>query len=185
MTTRELAQRCGILVLVALGVGALGAVVWSRVTALPSFVVDGDGHADIVEVDMSRVASADWTFSVIALVGGAALGYVAWRLLRQVGWPIAFITVGASLIGALTCWLLGEYLGGPEPFDQRLSEAVAGDSVPIALMLHARSALALWPFAAVAVPLFAASLGPEVESEPQPTWQPLEAEPTTSVSSQD
>ena len=176
MTTREVANRTGILVLIAIVVGALGAVIWSRVAVLPPFVVEADGHANISEVDMGHVASADWSYAIIALVGGAALGYATWRLLRGVGWPVALITAGIALVAGITCWILGESLG-PEGFDQRISEAVAGDSVPVALMLHARSALALWPFAAVAVPLFAASLGPEVDAEGDTTpWPAADGE---------
>lgn len=186
MTSRSAAQRTGILLGVALVVGALGAFIWSRIAVLPEFVVSDGGHANISAADMSKIASADWTYAVIALVGGAALGYASWRLLRSVGWSVALVTVGIALVAGVTCWLLGEALG-PDSFDQRIAEAVAGDTVPVALTLHARSALALWPFAAVAVPLFAASLGPEVEpAESDAEWQPLLAEtPTASPGSPD
>ncbi|MFV0407251.1 MAG: hypothetical protein ACK5LN_10580 [Propioniciclava sp.] len=163
MTGRELSRRIGIVVAAALIVGAVGAFIWSRVAVLPVFVMDVDGHANITEADMGKVASADWTFAIIALVGGFGLGLVAWRLLGSIGWPVALVCLASALIAAVACWLLGEALG-PDSFDQRLSEAVAGESVPVALTLHARAALLLWPFAAVAVPLFAASLGPDGDS---------------------
>lgn len=176
MMRRTIAQRLGILLGMALALGALSAVIWSRVTILPVFVVSEGGHATMGASDMSQVASADWTFAVIALIGGGLLGAASWRLLRSVGWPVALVTVGLAVVAGLTCWLLGEALG-PDPFDQRVAEAVAGDTVPVALILHARSALALWPFAAVAVPLFAASLGPEIETEDEaPGWEPLDAQ---------
>ncbi|MFV0452671.1 MAG: hypothetical protein ACK5LS_10610 [Propioniciclava sp.] len=168
MTSRDLLHRIVILMVAAVVAGAVAAFLWSRVTALPVFAVEDSGHATITELGMAQIASADWWFAVIGVVVGAGLGYGTWRLLRSVGWPVAFLTVGVALIAGVTCWLLGEAFG-PSPFDVRISSAEAGDLVPVALTLHARSALALWPFAAVAVPLFAASLGPEVEPEPEPS----------------
>lgn len=47
-----------------------------------------------------------------------------------------------------------------------MAHATGGDSVPMALELTTPSALAIWVFAAAAIPLFAASLGPEMDPDP-------------------
>lgn len=164
MGVREVTNRIGVLVAAALLLGALAALVWAWATVLPSFIVGAEGQATISERGMASVASADWWFSVLGLIGGLALGFGAWTTLKRIGWPVALVAVAASLAAGVTCWLLGEALG-PGPFAPRIAVATAGESVPVALELHALSALAVWPFAAVAVPLFASALGPEVEGE--------------------
>ena len=164
MGVREVTNRFGVLVAAALLLGALAALVWARVTVLPSFVVGAEGQATITERGMASVASADWWFSVLGLVRGLILGLGAWLTLRRIGWPVALVAVIVSLASGVTCWLLGEALG-PGPFAARIAEATAGEVVPVALELHAVSALAVWPLAAVGVPLFASALGPEVEGE--------------------
>lgn len=153
--------RVGILTALAVLIGVVGALVWANVAVLPAYVVQADGHATISENDLSQVFSGTFTYAVIGFVGGLAIGIAVWAQLRRLGWPVAPITAGLALLGGGTCWVLGE-LVGPGPFADRMAAAVPGESVPIALQLAAPSALAIWVFAAVAVPLFAASLGPEV-----------------------
>ena len=89
--------------------------------------------------------------------------------------PVALVAVGVALVAGTSCWLIGETLG-PGPFPPRMAAATAGESVPVSLRLYSVSALALWPFAAVAVPLFAASLGPEVAHVNLP-WRRRAARP--------
>ncbi|WP_342371642.1 hypothetical protein PCC79_09155 [Propioniciclava soli] len=174
MGGRQLVNRVGLVVAVALLVGALAALLWVALTQLPAFVVGADGQATIAERAMAQVASADWWFSVLAVVGGLGLGVGVWASLRHWGWPVAFVAVGAAAIAAVTCWLVGETLG-PTPFAARMAAATAGEAVPVALRLHALSALALWPFSAVAVCLFASALGPEVGERTRRRRQAVEA----------
>lgn len=162
MDRRQVANRVGVLLVAAILVGALAALLWGALSQVPSFTVATDGHATMAELGMSTVVSADWWFSVLGLAIGLALGIAVWVLLRGIGWPVALICVGVALLSALTCWLLGEALG-PSSFAARITAAQPGDLVAMDLQLHAWSALAVWPFAAVAVPLFAASLGPELD----------------------
>lgn len=162
MDRRQVANRVGVLLTAAILVGALAALLWSALAQVPSFTVAADGHATMDELGMSKVASADWWFSVLGLVIGLALGVAVWALLRSIGWPVALVCVGVALLSGITCWLLGEALG-PSSFSARIAAAQPGDVVPMDLQLHAWSALAVWPFAAIAVPLFAASLGPEID----------------------
>lgn len=173
MGGRELANRMGLLLAGALMLGALAALAWANLVDLPSWVIEPDGRATIGELGMSRVASSDWWFAVLGMAGGLVLGVAAWWTLRAVGWPVALVCVGISLAAGITCWLLGEALG-PGPFAPRVATAGAGESVPVALELHALSALAVWPFAACAVPLFAASLGPDTEAAPAERPRPVD-----------
>lgn len=164
MESRRLASRSGILVALALLVGALGALAWAAFSVLPAWVVQADGHATITERGLTEVASSDWWFTVLGLVGGLIIGIAGWVMLREAGWSVALITAGSALLSGVTCWMMGEVLG-PGNFADRIASAPPGATVPVALQLHSLSALAVWPFAAVAVPLLAASLGPDPESE--------------------
>lgn len=161
MGFRSAVSRTFMLAVLAVLVGAVCALLWANVTVLPSWTVMADGHAELSDVARTDVFSANSWYSVLAVAGGLAIGIAAWVRLRTVGWPVAVITAALAVIGGLTCWWLGEVFG-PGPFPERLAAAEPGDEVPIALLLTTPSALAIWVFAAVAVPLVAASLGPEV-----------------------
>jgi hypothetical protein len=156
------------LVALSLLVGAVGALLWANLSVLPTWTVFADGHAELTDLERAEVFSASFWYSVLGVGGGLAIGIGSWVRLRRIGWPVALITAALALVGGLTCWWLGEVFG-PGPFAERLAAAGEGEEVPVALRLQTPSALAIWVFAAVAVPLFAASLGPElVRTEPAP-----------------
>lgn len=161
MSRREVLGRIGVLAAFALLIGAVAALLWANLSITPTFLIQPDGHATITDRGLAQIFSATFWYSVIALVGGLCVGVAAWISLRHLGWSIAPLTAGLALVGALACWVLGE-LVGPGAFAARLAAAETGDAVPTSLRLAAPSALALWVFAAQAIPLFAASLGPEV-----------------------
>jgi len=167
MGLRSLGARAGALVVLALFVGALAALVWANVTEVPAFLVQSDGHATISEPGLAQVFSSDWWFSVLGVVGGLVLGVASWALLRRVGWPAALAALGLGLGAGVTCWLLGEVIG-PGAFASRMAAAQAGELVPISLELRSPSALAVWGFVAVGVPLFASALGPELGGDEEP-----------------
>ena len=150
----------GALVALSMSVGALCALLWVNVVRLPSYEVRADGHAVIDDQGLASIISADASFSVLGLVAGAVLGTAAWYWFRRLGWPVAFLAVGAGLVAGITCWWLGT-IAGPGTFEERMAAAQAGDVVPLGLGVSSPSALAFWTFAAAAVPLFAASLTPE------------------------
>ena len=168
MELRTTMVRSGALAALTLVVGAVCALLWVAVVTLPTFEVRADGRATITERELASVVGADAAFVVLGLVAGLVLGFVAWLWLRDVGWPVAFLAAGAGLVAGLVCWWLGAIVG-PGSFAERMAEANAGDVVPMALQLHSPSALAAWSFTAVAVPLFAASLGPEGRVIPRPS----------------
>ncbi|HHU39522.1 MAG TPA: hypothetical protein GXZ45_09620 [Propionibacterium sp.] len=166
MGFRTALSRTLVLTVLAVLVGGVAALLWATMSVLPSWTVMADGHAEIADAARTQVFSANFWYAILGVAGGLAIGIAAWVRLRSVGWPVAVITAALAVIGALTCWWLGEIFG-PGPFAERLAAAEPGQQVPIALLLTAPSALAVWVFAAVAVPLFAASLGPEV-ARPEP-----------------
>ena len=175
MGFRSTTSRTLVLTALALLVGAVAALLWANLSVLPRWTVFPDGHAEMTDLARTEVFSATFWYSVIALVGGLAIGVASWVRLRRIGWPVAIITALLALVAGITCWWLGQVFG-PGPFAERLAAAQPGDRVPVALRLQAPSALAIWVFAAVAVPLFAASLGPELDrpaarTQPAPTPQ--------------
>ena len=166
MGFRSAVSRTLVLTVLAVLVGAVAALLWANLAVLPEWTVQADGHAEISDSGRAEMFSASFWYSILAMAGGLALGIAAWVRLRVIGWPVAVITAALAVVGGLTCWWLGEVFG-PGPFPERLAAAQAGDKVEVALLLSAPSALAVWVFAAVAVPMFAASLGPEVAKAPR------------------
>lgn len=165
MTSTRFASRLGVLAIVSVVLGALAGLTWRNLVDLPVYVVQADGRALISQADLTGIVSADVVFALVGLPTGLALGGAAWWLLHRAGWPVALAAAGAGLVAALACWGIGLVLG-PGDVDTRLAEATPGERVPVEFALRAWSALALWMFAAVMVPLFAAALGPETWSAP-------------------
>ena len=166
MSARAVWGRVGVLAALALLLGAIAGLAWSQISDLPTYLVHADSHATMTERGMTEWISSDFWFSMLGVIVGIMLGIFAWGMLRDVGWPVAFLAVAAALLGGLSCWAVGELLG-PGQFAPRMAAAEPGDEVQIALNLHTPSALAIWAFAAVAVPLFASSLGPESPAAPR------------------
>ncbi len=165
MTPARVLTRIGQLAALAILVGVVGSLVWANITYLPSYVVHADGHAAISDSDVGLLFSRNFWFVIIGLGAGLAVGLAGWIRLRSIGWPVAVISAAMALLAALVCWKVGQLIG-PGPFAPRLASAQPGDSVPVALTLTTPSGLAAWAFAAVAVPLFAASLGPDPDPAP-------------------
>lgn len=159
---RQTLRTAGVLMVLAVLVGGVGALLWANVVVLPEYVVGVDGRAEMSDRGLSEVFSATFWYSVIAVVGGLVVGVAAWVGLRRIGWPVALLSAAMGIAAGLICWWVGEFIG-PAPFAERMAAAQPGDVVAISLRLGAPSALAIWVFSAVAVPLFAASLGPEMD----------------------
>lgn len=162
----RLAGWLGFALVLALVCGALAAVFWAGVVSLPTYQVEADGSAFTTERGLAAYFASDAWYCFAATVVGAGLGVVAWRWFRSLGWPVALIAGAVSLVAGLVCWQVGQLLG-PGPFDERLAAAKPGDVVPIALELHATSAIALWPFVAVGAVLLFSSLGPDPDAPPR------------------
>ena len=152
-----------------LGLGAVAGVVWWALVELPAYTVLADGGAGIDERGLAEFAAGDAWFAAIGLVVGPALGLVAWRTLKNLGWPLVLLVAAVAVAAALVCWLVGHRLG-PEDFVPRLAAAQPGDTVPIELTLRARASLLTWPFLAVVPVLLGSSLGRDDE-EPSPLFR--------------
>lgn len=160
----------------ATGAGALCGVLWWRVVDLPGYTVGPDGSASTGQRGLTQYVSADAWFTLIGLVAGAAVGWLAWRVFRTVGWPVVLLALVAALAAALSAWAVGHQLG-PGPFAVRLGQAQPGEVVPVELTVRARAALLVWPFAAVLPILLASSLGNDDEVSGAPPWRPGRTEP--------
>lgn len=147
----------------AAGVGALTGIAWWKLSVLPGYTVGADGGASTGQRGLAEFVSADAWFTVLGLVVGLGLGLLAWRLFRRAGWPVVPLAMLAALGAALCCWAVGHQLG-PGPFAPRLGAAGPGEVVPVELTVRARSALLVWPFAALLPILLAASLGRDEEA---------------------
>jgi hypothetical protein len=113
----------------------------------------------------SFIGSDAW-FTLLGVVVGLILGWLAWARLRNLGWLVVLVATGAAVGAGLTCWLVGYQLG-PGDFTRRLAAARPGDLVPIELTIRAKVSLLVWPFAATIPVLLASSLGRDDE-EPRP-----------------
>jgi len=157
----------------AAGVGAVAGLVWEAVVDLPTYLVGADRSASISERGLTAVVAGDAWFTAIGAGAGIGLGWVGWRRLRGLGWPVVLVVLTAALVAALLCWLVGQRLG-PGPLAPRLAAAVPGEAVPVELTLRARAALLVWPLAAVLPVLLGASLGRD-EDDPAPPDAPASA----------
>jgi hypothetical protein len=162
------------LVALGLGLGAAAGVVWWALVELPVYTVLTDGGAGINERGLAEFAAGDAWFCAIGLVVGPALGLVAWRSLKDLGWPLVLLVAGVAVAAGLVCWFVGHQLG-PDDFVARLAAAKPGDVVPIELTLRARASLSTWPFFAVVPVLLGSSLGRDDE-EPKPLFRRRRAE---------
>jgi hypothetical protein len=160
------AARVAAFTALGLGFGALAGVGWETVVELPAYQVNPDGAAAINERGLTEFVAGDAWFCVIGLVVGITLGVVAWRALRDLGWPLALLVGVVAVLAGLVCWFVGHRLG-PMDFVARLAAAQPGDLVPIELTLRARASLLTWPFFAVIPVLLGSSLGRDDE-EPRP-----------------
>lgn len=176
MKSSSLATRIGFLTVLSIVLGGLSALAWAHFSKLPAYVLHADYQATMSERELTSFVSSDVWFTVIGLVVGLIVGIFTWRWFRETGWISALAAVAGGLLAGLVCWGVGELLG-PGPLDARMYLAKPGDLVPVALKLHAPSALAAWSFAASAPILFAASLGPERKptTESKTGARPVEA----------
>jgi len=148
------------------GLGAASGVAWAALVDLPTYRVGSNGGATTSERGLAAFVGGDAWFCLIGAVVGLALGLLAWRRFRQLGWPVVPVGVLTATVGGLLCWLVGTRLG-PGDLPTRLAAAQPGDLVPIALALRAKASLLVWPFLAVVPILLGSSLGAD-EDEIRP-----------------
>lgn len=123
--------------------GAGLALLWQWLVDLPNFVVISGGTAQIDEQSMAHYFDTDATYSALGIFAGLTIGIVGWFVFKDYGWPMVLLVLLAVLAAAGTCWFLGIAIG-PNGFEERLSAAVAGESVPIDFALRSHSAVFIW-----------------------------------------
>ncbi|MCW2810615.1 MAG: hypothetical protein JWP61_1073 [Friedmanniella sp.] len=154
--------RLALFVLLGLGLGGVGGVVWQRVVHLPTYLVNPDGGASTTERGLTGFFGGDAWFVAVGAVVGVLLGVLGWRVLRGVGWPLVLVVTLLAVAAGLVCWLVG-YKLGPGDFAERLAAAQPGDEVPIELTLRAKASLLAWPFMAVVPVLLGSSLSHDAD----------------------
>ena len=152
------------LLALALGLGAAAGWVWEALVELPGYTIAPGGRATTGERGLTAVFGSDAWFCVLGAVVGPVLGVVAWRRLRDLGWPLVVLVIAAAVSAALLAWWVGTTLG-PGPFNPRLARAEPGAVVPVALQLRAPASLLVWPFLAVVPVLLGSSLGADDEED--------------------
>ncbi|CAI9410148.1 hypothetical protein [Aestuariimicrobium sp. T2.26MG-19.2B] len=162
----RVARGLGLFALVCLVGGLLAGFVWNVVVVRPVYVMGNDSVATTTERGLAQFFGADAWFSVIGLVGGALIGWLAWIRHGRQGWPVVPLAVVGSCLAGLLAWGFGIFLDSGD-FASRIAAAKAGDQIPIELALRAKAALAVWPFGAV-LPVLAASSLTDDESGPGP-----------------
>ncbi len=152
------------LLALALGLGAAAGWAWEVLVVLPGYTIAPDGRAATDERGLTAVFGSDAWFCLLGAVVGPVLGVVAWRRLRDLGWPVVLLVIAAAVAAGCLAWWVGTALG-PGPFNPRLAQAEPGAVVPVALQLRAPASLLVWPFLAVVPVLFGSSLGSDDEEE--------------------
>ncbi|MFZ2625895.1 MAG: hypothetical protein WAX29_11755 [Propionibacterium sp.] len=158
LTRRRLASHLAGLAVTVLALGVLAAIAWKLTAPTPSVTVSGDGTAAVTNRTMAEYFGADADFMIIGMFAGLGLGALCWRWLKTMGWPIAFVSVAAGMLGALVAWRVGIFLG-PHDFDQRVAYASSGQQVAIDLALRTPTAWLSWPLGAVLTVLLYSAFG--------------------------
>lgn len=139
------------------GIGLIAGVCWRALVELPAYRLDDASHALIAERGLASMFATDAWFACLGVLLGAATGVGAWVFFRRWQWRAVLVGALGSLLAALVCWGTGVLLG-PGPLERRLARAEVGDVVPIDFQLHAHTAIALWPAAAMIPLLLAAAM---------------------------
>lgn len=154
------AVRIGVVGVVAAGLGALSAFLWFAIAPLPSYVIQPDGRATLSSIEISTLFAIDAYFAAIGFLVGVVIGIVTWISLKKLGWPMPVVAAIAGLLAAVICLFVASWLG-PGELEPRLAAAVPGAKVPVAFALHSLSAVAVWTFAALIVPMIGSAFARE------------------------
>ncbi len=140
--------------------GALGGILWSWLTPLPTYLVGDNMIATITERGNTTIVASDVAFAFITGIIGLLLGALGWAALHRLGWVVVVVPLLASLAASLVAWRMG-LLVGQSGFAERLASAEAGDVVQIDLALRSASAVIVGPFSAITPIMLMAAFWPE------------------------
>ena len=163
MSLYKLALRGGGIAVLAVLLGVLGALTWRASVPTLVWVIQPDGRAVLAKQDLAGLFAMDAHFSLIGVVIGLAVGVLTWMWIRRAGWVSAVVAAGGGLLDAFTCLTVAGLLG-PGELPPRLAAANPGDEVPVAFALDSPSAVAIWPFGALVVPLIGSAFSRDEES---------------------
>jgi hypothetical protein len=136
------------LVAASAALGAAGGLGWAAAAPRPLLVMTGKGMADLVNAETGAFISADASFSLISLAGGAITGLLGYLFaVRRYG-PAAMagVLAGGAAAAFAARWA-GEQTG-LATFHHLMSTLPVGAHLHDALTLGAGSALTFWPLAA-------------------------------------
>lgn len=144
-------------VLVVVGsavVGLAAGLVWAAVAPRVQYQVFTlhPPTAYATNPETSAFIAADGWYSVIALVGGALIGLLAYLFaVRRYG-PVAMtgVAIGSVAAAFITTWV-GHQASGALGFNALLASSKPGAYLYAPISLGSHGALALWPFAAATV----------------------------------
>lgn len=151
--------------------GVLSGLLWHAMVTLPTYSVSDNGSAQITERALGQVFATDGVFVIIGMLAGLAIGFAAWRFFRQLGWPVAVISVAGGLAAGGICWLMG-IAQGPRNFADRITAAQPGQLVPIDFQLHTVPALFVWGLGAIIPIMLYANLSREDSPESREPRRP-------------
>lgn len=145
--------------------GMAAGIFWEGVVILPTFEVQPGLSAEASnEHTFTTWFAADSWFSIIGIVLGLAGGMLAWRWFGNRGWLVILHTLVGSILAAVICVKVGEWLG-PAPFADRLAAAKSGDVIEIGFGLRSGAAYLLWMFAAITPVMLLAAFSPDSDDE--------------------
>lgn len=145
-TARDVLLDAAVVLVWSLLAGAVGAVVWWRVTPLPEATATPQGPA-LTATELAGQVAVDGWFAVVAVVLGLLSGLVllAWRR-RDPLLLVPLVVLGAAL-AAQVASRLGRVLGPADPASV-LDGRPEGATAPLQLVLHAPGLVWAWPAAA-------------------------------------
>lgn len=140
--------------------GVLAGILWAALSPRAEYQLDENLRATLSERDYAQIIGGDAAFAIIVAGFGLAIGLVTWFWFSRRSWLLVALGVVGSSLFALVTWQVGELIGGSGLMD-RLAVAGRGDSVQMDLELHALSAIAVAPFAAITPIMLLAAFLPE------------------------
>jgi hypothetical protein len=128
--------------------GVAAGFLWVAVAPRPLLVITSPGAAGLLNAESSAFITADGTFCLICLAGGAVSGLLGYLFAVRRHGPAAMaaVVLGAVAAAYLTRWI-GEQ-SGLAAFHHQLATRPAGARLRGSLMLGATGGLAFWPLAA-------------------------------------
>lgn len=169
---RAVLRQVAMILVAALVLAVIGAVLWSQLVDLPRVMRTRSG-ADLPELQLSRIVNIDGWYTLLAIVGGLALGL--WATARSGLDEVARVLVltGAAALAGWVMLQLGLLLGPPAP-GPLVGHLRVGQSVAYQLRPHSGAVPFVWPGAAL-VGCLAVLVGrsdPRRQAEPEPAAAP-------------